>query len=103
SVKRRSAPGHVFTPRLCESCIRWQAPIDPASRFYRSIRSVKKQKAGARTPALQAHRAGAPSEVGLGDPRSPPPPTEGSIRIWYKPQMHLDAAHPLLPILTLAA
>ena len=24
-------------------------------------------------------------------------------RIWYKPQMHLDAAHPLLPIVTLAA
>ena len=26
-----------------------------------------------------------------------------SIRIWYKPQMHLDAAHPLLPIVSLAA
>jgi hypothetical protein len=24
-------------------------------------------------------------------------------RIWYKSQMHLDAAHPLLPIVTLAA
>jgi hypothetical protein len=27
----------------------------------------------------------------------------GSIRIWYKTQMHPDAAHPLLPIVTLAA
>jgi hypothetical protein len=30
-------------------------------------------------------------------------PAEGSIRIWYKPEMRLDAAHPLLPIVTLAA
>jgi hypothetical protein len=32
-----------------------------------------------------------------------PPASGESIRIWYKPQMHLDAAHPLLPIVTLAA
>ena len=32
------------------------------------------------------------------------PPAGGeSIRIWYNPQMHLDAAHPLLPIVTLVA
>jgi len=45
----------VFTPRLGESCIRREAPIDPVSPLYRSSRSVKKQKAGVRTPALQAH------------------------------------------------
>jgi Protein of unknown function (DUF3096) len=27
----------------------------------------------------------------------------GSIRIWYKVAMHLDAAHPLVPIASLAA
>ena len=35
--------------------------------------------------------------------RTSAPDDGGNPRIWYKPQMHLDAAHPLLPIVTLAA
>jgi hypothetical protein len=49
----------------------------PPTPLYRSIRSVKKQKAGVRAPALQAHRDGSPWGASGAQPPQRPSPVYG--------------------------
>jgi hypothetical protein len=77
-VVKRQCAGFVSFQHapMCESGISPIAAMRGPGNLYRPNRSVKKQKAGAQTPALQAHRAGAPSEV---DPGIAPVSTSGSV------------------------